>query len=683
MQEALHPTPAVCGHPKRESYAFLQRNEHFDRGFYSGPFGYISASGAEFVVGIRSALVTPPTTTSASTATQRSQHAAAPSVSAHVRRTAYLYAGVGVVKGSEEAAEWRELDLKIAQFRRLLPALPPLSALPNDNAVWAHLIVDELVRCGVSSFGVAPGSRSSPLAHAIFRHPRVERTICIDERSLGFWALGHAVATGVPAVVVTTSGTAVANLFPAVVEASMSGVPMVVLSADRPGELRASGANQTIDQVNIFGGYARHALDLPPPDAHITGAVALTSVDAALRYAMSASNPGPVHINCQLREPLAPVDADVTPQLTHALTAWEASRLPYTLHCPAPALPAQLPFPPQDTFLQALAAAQRGVIVAGQLRSAAERVAVLRIAEQLGWPIAADVLSGLRAQRGHSAPPAIVLHHMDTLLTDASLHAHMRPDCILQIGTPFVSKRVSQFLRSCASDGSGQQGTQVPWLLVSSRPQRRDEHHLLAAHLQMEAPALAAALAAAPSETSSVGPTLFAQRLQALDRAAHSALQQTLRMPQHTGGTGVSGQQQMQCDGITEPAAAVAVAAHLPAGHGLFVGNSMPIRDLDMYASLSGQCGLTSPVACNRGASGIDGVVSCAAGFAAGLRRPATLLIGDVSFLHDGNGLLTLRNQQRDVPLTIVLINNSGGGIFHFLPIKSSIEHGASFLLEP
>jgi isochorismate synthase / 2-succinyl-5-enolpyruvyl-6-hydroxy-3-cyclohexene-1-carboxylate synthase / 2-succinyl-6-hydroxy-2,4-cyclohexadiene-1-carboxylate synthase / o-succinylbenzoate synthase len=200
VQEALHPTPAVCGHPKPESYAFLQRNEHFDRGFYSGPFGFVSARGAEFVVGIRSALITPPrlaapfsyngTNGGANCANGAS---AAPQC---LQRTAYLYAGVGVVEGSDAESEWCELDLKVAQFRRILPGLPRLRDLPNDNAVWVQLIVDELVRCGVSTFGVAPGSRSSPLTHAVFLHPRAEHMVCVDERSLGFWALGHAVATG-------------------------------------------------------------------------------------------------------------------------------------------------------------------------------------------------------------------------------------------------------------------------------------------------------------------------------------------------------------------------------------------------------------------------------------------------------------------------------------------------------
>jgi 2-succinyl-5-enolpyruvyl-6-hydroxy-3-cyclohexene-1-carboxylate synthase len=477
---------------------------------------------------------------------------------------------------------------------------------------------------------------------------------------------------GSPAAIVTTSGTAVANLFPAVVEASMSGVPMVVLSADRPGELRASGANQTIDQVKLFGSYVRHTHDLLPPGPHSAGSAALTAVDAAVRFATASADPGPVHLNCQLREPLAPALAPLSPALAAPLATWEASRLPFTLSAAVPAAAvgseaAAQPGPALAHALRVLAGASRGTVLAGQLRSGADRVAALRVARLLGWPVVADMLSGLRA-----APAAAgVILHVDTLLTDEALHEHLRPDCVLQIGAPFVSKRVSQFLASCAAGGvSGPGASAMPWLLATPRPQRLDEHHCITAHLQLDAPALAAMLAAvqhdAPPAPQQQRAALAAyrSRLTMLDAAAGTALHHQVLAP--------AGPRP-----VTEPAAAMTVAANLPDGHGLFVGSSMPIRDLDMYGQLPGRLGLTAPVACNRGASGIDGVVSCAAGFAAGLQRPATLLVGDVSFLHDANGLLTLQNQQRDVPLTIVLINNSGGGIFHFLPIHASVEKGA------
>ena len=641
MQEALHPTPAVCGRPQADAYEFLQRHEPFDRGFYAGPFGVLSSSSAEFVVGIRSALVTPPEATPAAAPTRR----------------VYLYAGVGVVHGSDADAEWRELNLKIGQFRRVLPAAPPFATLPNDNAVWAWLIVDELVRCGVTTFAVAPGSRSSPLTHAVCSHPCAEPLVCVDERSLAYWALGHAVATGHPAAVVTTSGTAVANLMPAVVEASMSGVPMVILSADRPAEMRATGANQTIDQVKIFGGYVRHAADVPPPEPHMRGAAALTAVDAAVRHATAPAAPGPVQINVQLREPLAPVPAPLSAGLTAHLRSWEARRSPYTAHHPP--LPLTLGGADHRALpWDVLARAERGLLVVGELRSAADRGAARRVARCLGWPVAADVLSGLRVG-AHEGGVAVV-HHLDALLTDRVLAEGLRPDCVLQIGARLVSKRVAALLAAAAERGA-------PWLQVTERPHRHDEHHCVSHLVQLAPPQFAAALAQSPLRPRAQR-TRFCERLCAADAAAAACLHTTVLQPLR--GTPPS-----------EPAVAMLLAQHLPDDHGLFVGSSMPIRDLDMFARgrarRGGSTGAGAPIASNRGASGIDGVLSSAAGFAAGLGQPTTLLVGDVSFLHDTNGLLCLHDRPQRAPLTVVLINNSGGGIFHFLPIAEAVGEGA------
>jgi isochorismate synthase / 2-succinyl-5-enolpyruvyl-6-hydroxy-3-cyclohexene-1-carboxylate synthase / 2-succinyl-6-hydroxy-2,4-cyclohexadiene-1-carboxylate synthase / o-succinylbenzoate synthase len=670
VQEALHPTPAVCGRPQADAYSFLQQNEPFDRGFYAGPFGFLSSSSAEFVVGIRSALIGAPSFILSAPLQPLTFQTP---IEAQIQRTAFLYAGVGVVHGSDAETEWRELDLKVSQFRRILPALPNLMMLPNDNAVWAALIVDELVRCGVMTFAVAPGSRSSPLAHAVFRHPRSEFVVCIDERSLGYWAVGHAVATGNPVTVITTSGTAVANLLPAVVEASMSHVPLIILSADRPGELRATGANQTIDQIKIFGGYVRYMEDLQPPGPHVLGASSLTTVDAAVRHAVCPTDPGPVHVNCQFRAPLAPAPEPLSTTLTSHLALWEASRCPFTFHVAAP-LPPLHAGPPSAALAEALAllaGAQRGMVVVGQLRDARHRVAALRIARSLGWPLVADILSGLRVNDNAGAKgdsqPAVIIHHLDTLLTDANLHKYLRPDCILQIGAPFVSKRISQFLASSARGSSmeGHIGPPVPWLLVSQRPHRRDEHHCVSAHVEGEPQHLAASLTSSaftqhiPKRCSGA----YCSLLAALDASASACMQRAVLQPAHEFG-------------VTEPAVAMTLAQYLPPRHGLFIGSSMPIRDLDMYARLAGSNGLSSPVASNRGASGIDGVLSSAAGFAAGLQRPTTLLVGDVSFLHDTNGLLLLNDQSQAAPLTVVLINNSGGGIFHFLPVHDAVPEG-------
>lgn len=200
---------------------------------------------------------------------------------------------------------------QVLQYMRLLAPQPPLDSAPNINALWARLLVEEACRLGVNTFAIAPGSRSSPLTAAIAAQSAAHVVCGIDERSLAFWALGHSKATGRPAVVVCSSGTAVANLMPAVVEACQSNTPLLLLTADRPFELVDTGSNQTIDQAKIFGGYVRWHADLDAPGgAGVPARVALTTMDAAVRAATggaaAGSRPGPVHINCRYRDPLVP-----------------------------------------------------------------------------------------------------------------------------------------------------------------------------------------------------------------------------------------------------------------------------------------------------------------------------------------------------------------------------------------
>ncbi|GFR45865.1 hypothetical protein Agub_g7316 [Astrephomene gubernaculifera] len=860
---ALHPTPAVCGRPREAALGYLEGLEAFDRGWYAGPFGWISGAGAEFVVAIRSGLVCPEinTNTSSSSTAGGSAHAepqvgmaAAPApargqplgpllqqqqprqqpqhqpprLSPPAARV-HLFAGVGVVRGSDPAAEWQELDLKIRPLSSSLLPSPLPDAAPNINVAWAGLLVEELCRLGVNMFCVAPGSRSSPLTHAIASHPRARLNVCIDERSLGFWALGYGRACpGRPAAVVTSSGTAVANLLPAVVEASLSGVPLLLLTADRPAELRDTAANQTIDQTKIFGGFVRWFFDLPPPAAEVPGRTALTTASTAFRAAVAGPQPGPVHINLQFREPLAPVEAPwPRDAFLRGLAAWQDSQLPYTSHISSTALPAAampstanpaavavaanalLPYTNNNNAgmlhgamelsgsstaggaagccsadvagLQALlAGAERGLVVVGELIDPRDIVAARQICTTLGWPVAADVLSGLRVgaaphpptttttatannnrmsynnnNNSTSAVPFIV-HHMDQLLLgDREWWRQLRPDVILQLGPHLTSKRLGQFM-DWAAMGDEESGG-VPWVYVAPHTLRHDPSHLVSHRAVMtlrefrDAVAVPAAAGAAASE--GVG-GLEAARCSPSDpwvgvRSSYGRmLLQLDEAVSHEIDLALSS---LAPEVVSEPFIARCLARSLPPGHGLFIGNSMPIRDMDMFAcppstslaattttttttpgrhtqqesSLSPLGGVPSyplstpatststhqtapacsaagssrggssscssggvsgvggsanggavvgvPVAANRGASGIDGVLSTAAGFAEGLSRPTTLLVGDVSFLHDVNGLNLLRAGELRPPLTVVLVNNAGGGIFSFLPIASAV----------
>ncbi|KAI8463273.1 MAG: thiamine diphosphate-binding protein, partial [Monoraphidium minutum] len=560
-------------------------------------------------------------------------------------------------------------------------------------------------------FCVAPGSRSSPLALAAARHPRAQLNVCIDERSLAFWALGYGRAAGGPAAVVTSSGTAVANLLPAVVEASLSGVPMLLLTADRPYELRDTGANQTIDQVRprvkIFGGYVRWAQDVAPPSPSVPGRAIITAADAAVRHCLGLGGPpGPVHLNLQLREPLAPSEEPWdAAAFTRGLSAWQACADPFT----RPAL-------------RLLAGARRGLLVVGELLSSEDVAAAVRLGQLLGWPVAADVLSGLRVGAVQQPPPPgggaggggggfHLVSHMDHLLLGGKeWWGALRPDVVLQVGPRLTSKRLNQFLEWCALADAHGGAPATAWAYLGPGAERHDASHLVTHRIQQQEQQQGwqqqqqqqqaqdgwqqqggwEQQQDAHREQQQHGgrpAPAFARLLLALDAAAGAAVDASLA----------------RLSRLSEMAVARQLAAALPAGHGLFLGNSMPIRDMEMYgvpqapppppmaapeaarppaaaagaaagADAGGAALRGAPVGANRGASGIDGVLSTAAGFAQGLARPVTLVVGDLSFLHDVNGLNLLRGGEMRPPLTVVLVNNGGGGIFSFLPVAGVVE---------
>lgn len=657
---ALHPTPATCGRPRDKALALLQTSEGFDRGYFAGPFGWLSGCGAEFAVAIRSALLSP------------ARLLMDPDSSmVHQQQTVSLYAGVGIVRGSQPMSEWQELDLKIQAINRFLQPVPNLLHSPSLNTLHTQLMVEELCRVGANTFCIAPGSRSTPLTAAIAQHPRAKLVPCLDERSLCFWAVGFAKATGRPAVVVTSSGTAVANLMPAVIEASQSNIPLILLTADRPGELRDTGANQTIDQVKLFCSYTRWTVDVSPPSPHVPARMTLTTVDTAVRWAMHQPSPGPVHINCQFREPLVPSTQDWPCSVLQGLQHWQASSLPFTSnHAAAATGDAGAAL---DSHLLALiAGAQRGLLVVGELASHADALAAGNTARTLGWPVATDVLSGLRV--GSQAALPTQLHHLDHVLLERT-HAWpaMQPDVVLQLGRRIVSKRLGQFLEWACLPSCDDRDAAL-WILVSDGPQRFDSGHVISHHVQLQLPELESSLSQAMASTLLRQDGSYTRLCLELDATASQALQAAM--------SGI--------EGVNEPQIARDISRLLPTGEALFLGNSMPIRDMDMYAAgppashaaaLHPQGVVSVPVgvrvAANRGASGIDGVVSTAAGYAAGLGRSTTLVIGDVSFVHDSNGLGLLRSGEMAPPLTVVLVNNAGGGIFSMLPNTEQLPQQA------
>ncbi|MFL9626659.1 2-succinyl-5-enolpyruvyl-6-hydroxy-3-cyclohexene-1-carboxylic-acid synthase [Aeromonas jandaei] len=486
------------------------------------------------------------------------------------------------------------------------------------NHVWSSLLLEELFRLGVRDLVLAPGSRSAPLTMAAAAHQGFRRHLHFDERGLGFMALGLAKGSNRPVAVIMTSGTAVANLWPAVAEAQLTGVPLIILSADRPHELIDNGANQAIDQQGIFGRYPVYQQNLPSPTPTIPAAFVLSSVDQAL--ARQALIPGVVHFNCMYPEPLYPGEhyQDFSDYLA-PLGDWLSSPTPWS-----PWQQSEPTCPPQaewDNFRQ-----KRGIVVAGRITDPQQAEAAAELAGRLGWPLLADIQSQLRFDRRN-------LIELDLALNNAAVAAELgRAEVLLQFGARLVSKRLGQFIK--------QQAWHDYWL-VDPQPARLDPDYRLRNRLLCSA----GAFASAHPVTASKAPW---HRLPALLQPVGQAIAAACARFSELG----------VCHRINS----------LIEGQ-LFVGNSMPARLMDML----GETGKgPSRVMTNRGASGIDGLIATAYGFAQSSNQPTTLLIGDLSALHDLNSLALLSKASQ--PLVVILLNNDGGSIFRMLPVPTEGE---------
>lgn len=508
---------------------------------------------------------------------------------------------------------------------------------PNINHLWSRLVIEELTRLGVTYFVVSPGSRSTPITVAVAENPKALAQIHYDERGAAYHALGYARATGQPAALICTSGTAVANYYPAVIEAAQDNLPLVVLSADRPPELVNTAANQTIDQPKLFQGYTRWEYAFPPPSTTMAPQAVLTTIDQAIFRALGIP-PGPVHLNFMFREPLEPkVVGGPFDEYLQPIRVWLEKGQPYTLY-QRPEL--GIEGDELKSLLEVVNRARTGYILVGRMPVGAPATEILDLAERTGFRFLPDIQSGLR----FLAHPQAV-SHFDLLLND--FKALPPADLILHFGGPFVSKRLLQWL---------EWQRETTYVLINELPSRQDPVHRLDYRYQLAPHTAARALLASLSETSSRNSTQLP--LPNLETRLNEWL-----------GSNTP---------LSEPAAVRSVIKSIPHEHGLFLASSMPIRDADRFAPLRKH----SPVvAANRGVSGIDGLISSATGFARGLRRPVTLIIGDLAFFHDLNALHLVK--QSPYPLTIVLLNNGGGGIFHFLPIAKYAEVFEAYFATP
>lgn len=496
-------------------------------------------------------------------------------------------------------------------------------------------MVEDLVEAGVTDVIVCPGSRSTPLALATRAHPGLCVRVLLDERSAGFFALGLARASRRPVAVVVTSGTAVANLLPAVVEASLARVPLLLLTADRPPELRDRGAPQTIDQVRIFGGNVRWFAEVPLLDGAPETQRHVRSVVGRAVATARAGPAGPVHLNIGFREPLVPSAAlgplespDDGERLAGPFTEVVAGR------------PGLAPADLADLAAR-LVLVERGLIVAGPQDDPHLPAALARLAAATGYPIVADPLSGVRCGPHDRS---FVLAHADHLVRPGPWRDAHLPELIIRFGATPTSKPLLTLLDEAIPTQvvvDGDRGWSDPAIVPTT---------FVHADATDTANALADEMAAIGSAAGRVPDARWATAWTEADRAADRALLEWLSRVEAS-------------DELFEGLPFTLLGGVLPDGALLWAGNSMPVRDLDAWLLASNRA--IRPLS-NRGANGIDGVVSTALGAAAAGIGAVALVVGDVSFLHDLNALVAAR--LHGLSATIVLIDNDGGGIFSFLP---------------
>jgi 2-succinyl-5-enolpyruvyl-6-hydroxy-3-cyclohexene-1-carboxylate synthase len=519
-----------------------------------------------------------------------------------------------------------------------------MNNLKVENPLYAYVtaFIDELARSGVQNVVVCPGSRSTPLAYGFAANSAIKLWMEYDERAAGFFALGMAKASRHPVALVCTSGTAAANFMPAVVEAYHSRIPLLVLTADRPHELRDNGAPQAIDQLRLYGSYAKWFVEMALPEA--TNEMLRYARTIACRAAgtAAASPAGPVHLNMPFREPLtpAPIPGQPLPPVTERDPVAWSGRPDGQPYAKLQQAPRRLAMDDITKLADQLENIERGIIICGPQDDPALAEPIAKLAAQLSYPILADPLSQLRSGP-HSRQP--IISNYDAFLRDGRFTGsdEFKPEVVLRFGAMPTAKPLLLFLkkypdcRQIVIDGGD--GWNEPTLLAE---QVIHTNPLNFCH------DLAACLEYWPR------PGDWLPNWLEVARCTATALQTRL--------------DQMAASNELFEGRVLAEMTRLPDGATLFVGNSMPIRDLDSFFPGSDRA---LSVLCNRGANGIDGIISSALGAAAVSPGPLVLVLGDLSAYHDLNGLLAARLHQLNV--TVIILNNDGGGIFSFLPQAS------------
>jgi 2-succinyl-5-enolpyruvyl-6-hydroxy-3-cyclohexene-1-carboxylate synthase len=501
---------------------------------------------------------------------------------------------------------------------------------PNRNTLWAETLIEELIEQGVGAVCVSPGSRSTPLTVAAANQESLTVYSHLDERSSAFFGLGRSRRTGEPTALICTSGTAAANYHPAIMEASESRVPLIALTADRPPELQDSGANQTTDQEKLYGDAVRYYRTLPEPEPDPRKLRALRVTAGRAVSEATGVPPGPVHLNVPFRKPLEPieVEGDVPPDIAQRAPLGTGGRdSPFVQEYRGRL---ELPAEEAQQLAARLNAAERGVIVCGPANQPTpDRASLATLAESTGFPVLADPLSGHRF--GEHVESVAICGGYDSYLDWVDWPV---PDVAVRFGASPTSKGLRKYLR----DTADQQ------ILVDPAGEFREAEFTATDLVAADPTAVADALA---ERITDPGTGEYRERFVEAEQSYWTRIEAACEETWFEGGV------------------LHAVAERLPDPSTCFVSNSMPVRDLDRFGRpRSGAITVLG----NRGVSGIDGIVSSGLGAGSAGDEPLVLVLGDLAFYHDMNGLLALT--RCDVDATIVLVDNDGGGIFHKLPIE-------------
>jgi 2-succinyl-5-enolpyruvyl-6-hydroxy-3-cyclohexene-1-carboxylate synthase len=504
----------------------------------------------------------------------------------------------------------------------------------NCNTALASAFVEELARCGLRHAVLSPGSRSTPLAVALWRQPEIDVTVIVDERSAAFFALGAAQSIRAPVAMLCTSGTAAANFHPAICEADESGVPLIALTADRPPELRGIGAGQTVDQLKLYGDSVRWFCEVGTHEADDDGLLHYRSTACrAFAAARGEPRPGPVHLNLSWRDPLAPTPVEGAVTATDPLALEGRDARPLTAVTPIDLEPSEFLL---DEVAKHIAESRSGVIVAGRQLDPELREPLAHLAQVAGFPILAEPTSQLRCgphDRSH------LVTTYDLLLRDERFRDEIAPDLVLRFGEMPTSKPLRTWLASSAADQ----------IVVDPFGGWNEPTRRAAAVLRADPTELAAGWAARLGDESRNAPSGWLDA----ERAARGAIDAEL--------TGL--------DDLTEPGLQLALGRAYRDGDLAYTASSMPIRDQEAFLP-TGEADVL--FLANRGANGIDGLVSSGIGAAHATGRPTTIVTGDLGLLHDLGGLAAMR--EVSTPVRVVVIDNDGGGIFHFLPQATTLE---------